>query len=100
MLRNLTHLTPVLHNATRWSSKFHMLKRFNEIRDELLQVADTEEATVPIDRSTAFKRNAEKFCKMLREINSITLLLQIGNETLADVVCALTRCYSMSSSTA
>ncbi len=48
MLRNLTHLTPVLHNATRWSSKFHILKRFNEIRDELLQVADTEGATVPI----------------------------------------------------
>ncbi len=55
-----------------------------EIRDELLQVADTEGATVPIDRGIAFKRNAENFCKTLRGINSVTPLLQIGNATLAD----------------
>ncbi len=46
-------------------------------------VVDTERTTIAIDSSTAFKRNAVKFGNMLRKTNSVTLLLQTGNGTLA-----------------
>lgn len=31
MMRNFTHLSPVIHNVTHWSSKYVMLKLFKEI---------------------------------------------------------------------
>lgn len=57
-----------------------MLKRFKEIRDKLLQSAETEGSAVPIDRRTVFKRKEVKLCNMFCEINRVTLLLQSGNE--------------------
>ncbi len=46
-------------------------------------VVGTEGTTIATDSNTAFKRNAVKFGNMLREINSVTLLLQTENGTLA-----------------
>ncbi len=65
ILRNLIHLSSVLHNAIRYSSKFQMQKRFNEICGKLLLVDNAEEAIIVIDRSTAFKRSGVKFGNML-----------------------------------
>lgn len=83
MQRNLTHLAPVLRNATWWSSKHEMLKRFNEIRSELLEVAATENSDVGSVGNLSFKRKAERYGRILREINSVTLLLQKKGATLA-----------------
>eukprot|EP00171_Calliarthron_tuberculosum_P012024 IDg12024t1 len=70
MLRNLTQLAPIIHNETRWSGKYHMLRRFATIREQLLAVADTSGATVTIDRRQVFKRQVEAYVKMLHEIDT------------------------------
>jgi hypothetical protein len=31
LLQNMTNLKPVMHNKTRWSGKYSMLKRFAQI---------------------------------------------------------------------
>ena len=61
-----------------------MLKRFNEIRSHLLEVADNEGATVAIDRSSGFKLQAERFADMLGEIDEVTRDLQGRTQTLSD----------------
>ena len=68
MLRNLTALSPILHNKTRWTSKYTMLKRFNRIRDHLLILADTEGAVLTINRTIAFKNQSNKYEKMFEDL--------------------------------
>ncbi|KAG6949354.1 hypothetical protein JG688_00014662, partial [Phytophthora aleatoria] len=38
MLRKLTHLAPVMRNATRWSSVYAMVKRYTELMPFLLKI--------------------------------------------------------------
>lgn len=38
ILRNLTSLAPELNNATLWSPKYSMFKRFNQIKYSLIEV--------------------------------------------------------------
>lgn len=76
MIRNLTELSPLIPNETRWSGMYQMLKRFVRIHDELLKVADKDGATVTIDRSSAFETRAKKFSEMLSQIDTVTLELQ------------------------
>jgi hypothetical protein len=54
LLRNLVNLRPILFNATRWSGKYHMLKRFTKIRDELVAVANNN-ATMQVNTSKNFR---------------------------------------------
>ena len=72
MLRNLTDLQQVTHNATRWSRMYRMLRRFLENRDILLVVADKDEASVIIDRSTDLEIIVKDFSFMLAEIDTAT----------------------------
>jgi len=84
MLRNLTHLSPLLYNKTRWSGKYAILVRFLEIREELIKVADTDGAAVTVNRSENFKKRTEKYANMLREINCATTELQKRNLSFSD----------------
>lgn len=84
MLRNLTTLSPILHNKTRWLSNFSMLRRFNRIRNQLLKLVDTEGAELTINRTNTFKIRATKSEVMLAPINTGTLLLQEKGKSLAD----------------
>eukprot|EP00171_Calliarthron_tuberculosum_P002370 IDg2370t1 len=84
LLRNISHLNPVLHNVTRWSSTYHMIKRFNLIRDDLITVSNEEDSNLDLDKRAVFKTKAEKYSKQLGEINYITLELQTRGITLAD----------------
>ena len=38
-LRNLTDLSPITPNETRWTARYDMVKRFNTTRDKLIEVA-------------------------------------------------------------
>lgn len=82
-LRNLTDLSPVVPNATRWSGNKHMLCRFSEIREDLIIVASTESTTLTIDRSDYFPERVDKLAKMLTEIDTVTLKLQKSGASLA-----------------
>lgn len=84
MLRNLTELTPITPNATRWSGICRMMNRFLEIRDDLLLVADQDGATITIDRSAAFEARVKRFATMLSEIDVVTLELQKHGATISD----------------
>lgn len=82
LLRNLTSLSPVTHNDTRWSSKYQMICRFNRIRTELLATADSENASVRINASNSFKLEALRYEKMLQFFDIATLELQKRGATL------------------
>lgn len=69
ILLNSTTLSTILNSVTRRSVKYAILKRFCSIRDDLIQVSDTECSTVPIDRSSVFKNRTTKYTIQLQEIN-------------------------------
>lgn len=75
-LRNLTDLRPVIHNETRWSGKVQLLRRFEKIRSELIEVSTDEIADIPIDASYTSSRNTSINCNMLRNIDDVTKELQ------------------------
>eukprot|EP00171_Calliarthron_tuberculosum_P023569 IDg23569t1 len=84
MLRNLTDLSPVLPNATRWSGIKIMLNRFIEIRDDIITVANTERASVFVNQSDVFKTRVKRYACMLSEIDTVTKELQKRGINLAD----------------
>lgn len=49
-LRNLTDLSPVLANATRWPNKARILQRFVKIYDQLREVFETEGTTAMMEK--------------------------------------------------
>ena len=84
MLRKLERLSPLVDNPIRWSAKYHMIARFNEIRECLITIADTDGIDFSIDGSLSFSYKALKCEKMLDEINQVTLELQRKHSTLAE----------------
>jgi hypothetical protein len=60
LLRNMTDLKPVMHNKTRWSGKYSMLKRFSQIRQELIEVGAQYHSDLPIDPTQAFGNKVTK----------------------------------------
>ncbi len=69
LLRNLSILSPVLNNETRRSSNYHMIDRFNDIREALIEAADSDDSELVIDRRVSFKNKTVKYAKQLGEIN-------------------------------
>ena len=83
-LRNLTDLSPITPNETRWTAKYEMVKRFNTIRDELIDVADDEDCDLEIDTSLQFKRIALRCEKQLGQMNAVTTELQKEHLSLSE----------------
>jgi len=76
MLNRLTTLAPVLPGQTLWSGIYQMIQRFNRIKGELEEIAETEGCDLPFDRSPEFHSNCLKIERQLKEINTILLALQ------------------------
>jgi len=89
LLRNLTDLSPVLMNLTRWSSAYNVLSRFNRIRTQIIAVAISDKSDLAVNMTPVFKSNCEKYEKHFKEINTITLELQTRGLSLADCRLAL-----------
>ena len=60
-----------------------MLPRFNRIRTAIIKVTDQDGATVTVDRSDAFKDQAQAFERQLDGINQATVKLQKKKATLS-----------------
>lgn len=75
-LRNLTNLRPVIHNETRWSGKHAMLKRFCEIKEELVQVCDEDNVNLPDILEGSLTRKAARYERMLGAINVVQVKMQ------------------------
>eukprot|EP00474_Spongospora_subterranea_P010853 CRZ11311.1 hypothetical protein [Spongospora subterranea] len=69
-LRKKTHLSPILDNATRWSFKYAMLKRYSLLMNYI-------ENIVPIDLQLSPRQNAELdiLLKKLGQLEQLTLFL-------------------------
>ncbi len=63
VLRNITDLKPIMHNRTRWSGKLYMLRRFLNIREELLEIHDSRDVDIEIDDTTRFQGKVIKYTK-------------------------------------
>ncbi len=84
LLRNITHLAPILPNETRWSGKYAMVERFNRIHDDLIEIAAAENRSLHIESSATFKRDILRANKQLEQIKIIALELHSENNTLSD----------------
>ena len=83
LLMNLTDLLPIMHNETRWSSAYHMLRRFTLIRDNLSSASEDENSDISINTSELFKSKAEKYSNVFGEINHVTKRPKYPGYTLA-----------------
>ncbi len=62
LLRNLSTFSPVLNNETRRSSTYHMIVLFNDIREALIEVADSDDSESVIGRRVSFKNKNCQIC--------------------------------------
>ena len=85
LLWNRTQLTPIIHNKTRWSGKYKMLKGWITIRDDLIEVSKNPESDdIQVNTSATFRLHVQKYTTQMGEINYVTLFMQ-------------KRCWSLSS---
>ena len=83
LLRRFTDLKPALPNATRWSGKKEMTRKFLRLHLDLLN-AKEHGATFTMDETTSFKEKVEKVDNILSEFDLVTKHLQTAKLTLLD----------------
>ena len=71
-------------NVTRWSSKLAMVKRFNEIHDELIDAPDYPHSSYSMNASEQLASKTRRYYAMLSEIDRMTKSIQQRVRTLAD----------------
>ena len=84
LLQNETDLKPVIHNKTRWSGKFKMLKQWIVIRNELIQVSNNPGSDdLYVNSSVAYLGQVQKYTGWFGDINKVTVFMQRRCCTLA-----------------
>lgn len=76
ILLNLTSLSPVLYNKTRWAGKLFILCRFLRFHKKMIRAASVSDRPIYICSSTGFRTDVKRFANQLEEIQSATLALQ------------------------
>jgi hypothetical protein len=90
LLRNLTDLKPKMHNKTRWSGKYAMLERWGTLRDDLIEAENHQDLVgLNVNSTIGFQTRVSGYTSYLREINEVTLFLQLRCLTLAEARMAL-----------
>ncbi|CEG36243.1 Tam3-transposase (Ac family) [Plasmopara halstedii] len=79
-LKELTPLSPVLDNATRWSSKYQMLSRYSEILQFVESIVPRKLQLSPGDND-----KIEKLLKKLSQLEILTKFLQSEERNLYEV---------------
>ena len=83
VLRKLTKLKPLLSNDTRWSGKVAVVRRFIDIKEQLIEASEHEDSDFFVNTSSSFKSKTKRYFSMLSEINVVTKSLQEKGRTLA-----------------
>jgi len=78
-----THLKAIVSNATRWSSVYNMIKRYNRIKDV---INNQDRDLVPFLMSPVENVELVDIETTLKDINDITIALQGGDVNLGDDV--------------
>lgn len=73
-LKRLTALKAQTNNSTRWSSTFHMIKRYIDLKPFIVQLDDPEIFALRL--SGKQHNRIDKLYSTLSNLNSITLKLQ------------------------
>ncbi|KAH9108336.1 hypothetical protein AeMF1_016490 [Aphanomyces euteiches] len=82
-LRRLTPLKAKMKNSTRWSSTYHMLQRYVEIKPSVMMIGDREiDALLP---SVGQDRLIDELLLVLKDLDTATLALQGEEMSLLDV---------------
>lgn len=76
LLWNRPQLKPLMNNATRWSGKNHILRRFIQIREELTDLNISKDGDIDILISRRILVTETKFRNMIAKIEVVTKLLQ------------------------
>lgn len=82
--RNITFLRPIIDCETQCSGKVSVFRRFNEIREELIEASEHEDIEFTINSSARFGNKMRKYYLMLSEIDAVNKSLQKKGRTLAD----------------
>lgn len=82
-LMKLTVKRAKTRNYTRWSSAFEMLKRYQELREFLPNMDESEIDDIAL--TNAENRNLDKLMPSLKDLESVTKRLQERNVTVSDV---------------
>eukprot|EP00171_Calliarthron_tuberculosum_P014870 IDg14870t1 len=84
-LRSLTHPKAKTRNATRWSSTHDMLTRYVRVREFIpkLGSGDLDDMTLPSSEN----RRVNALLPQMRDLESVTKVLQSNSTTLAEVKC-------------
>ena len=62
----------------------NLLKRFNEIRAELIDASEHRDAEFTVNSSEGFGKKCQRYHRMLSEIDVVTKVLQTSGRTLGD----------------
>ena len=76
VLRNFTDLHPILDNATRWSRKVKLLRKFTEVHGELVEAISHNDAEFTVAFSVEFFQKVQKYHNTLKEIDIVTKSLK------------------------
>ena len=91
-LRSSTELRAKEKNETRWSSTADMLKRYNEVQEDLLKSEyTTDNSIVSYVLSPEDKNKIEVLLKEMKYMDSITKALQSEKTDLSDFLTTLLR---------
>ena len=82
ILRNLRMYILIIYNKTRWSGKHHVLKRFVEIRDALIEAQENPESTLDLNATALFLNGVKKHENILERINIATKVMRSQCHTL------------------
>ena len=75
VLQNLTDYRPIPCDKTLWSSKIFVLKRFDKIRDELVEASESLDADLPIENGACFASTVRRYMRMLQVITIVAYSL-------------------------
>lgn len=84
MLHRLTHLIPILRDATRWSGLRSMVRRFLRIQPELEEVAATDVVQLDFSATPLFTTQYNTLQMQLREIYTVATPMQCHGATFQD----------------
>lgn len=84
-LRKHTHLRAVTRNETRWSSVYSMMKRYFEIREYILLIAQHDSEINQLLLSATEDQVLEELFSTVERLDAVTLALQKENISIASV---------------
>ena len=76
VLRKLTKLCPEVGNDTRWTGHGSMMRKYQRTRGDLITAHDADDTNFPMNKTSQFKRTAEKVSGCFQDSNVVAISMQ------------------------